>query len=304
MPNAPDPIQASIAIYEMPEPRRSLLSVAQRLGVTNDRNIVWSWYEPRNFGDWIGPYLYLMTAGKMPLYYPGRSKRFSQAKALLTVGSILRHIKVDDIFSVWGSGIISREDTFARPLEVHAVRGPRSRDRLRELGYKTTEIFGDPAILMPYVLPMPKGTPRYEVGIIPHYITAGEARRRYEQIEGVRIIDVTRRIDQVIEEIVQCRLTLSSSLHGLILSHAYGIPSNWIESEVKLQGDNVKFQDYLESCGLRAPDSAIPLESLSDLSGLKAAGETGSLADHRALAAQLWETCPFTNSAIPTRALR
>lgn len=298
---SPDPIEASIAIYGMTQPKRSLLTIAQRLGLTNDRNMVWSWYGERNFGDWIGPYLYLTTTGKTPLHYPGTHKRFSRARALLTVGSILRHIKVDDVFSVWGSGIISRQDEFARPRRVHAVRGPHSRQHLKDLGYATSDVFGDPAILMPHILRLPGGDPVHEVGLIPHYSTAADITNRYGQIDGVHIIDVTRRIDQVIADILQCRVTLSSSLHGLILSHAYGVPSNWIDSDVALQGDNVKFRDYFDSCGLRAPEAPVSLDSLPDMAALKSAGEAGTLADHSGLIDPLWQACPFTNGAPPPR---
>src|SRR6056297_3502311 len=146
-----DPEEVSRIVYRMQRPNRSLRFL-QKLGFTNNRNIVWSWYEPRNFGDWIGPYLYLAITGQKPLHYPGHNTKSRRARALVTVGSILRHMKTDDVFSVWGSGIISRSDEFARPNSVYAVRGPHSRKRMIDMGYLSSEVFGDPAILMPLVM--------------------------------------------------------------------------------------------------------------------------------------------------------
>ena len=35
-----------------------LTRLAQNLGLHDSRNMVWSWTEPLNFGDWIGPFIY------------------------------------------------------------------------------------------------------------------------------------------------------------------------------------------------------------------------------------------------------
>lgn len=291
----PEPVAASKTVFELTYPSKALRT-AQRLGLTNSRNLVWSWYEPRNFGDWIGPYLFKAITGKTPLHYPGQQKKLSRARALLTAGSILRHIKSDNVFSVWGSGVISKHDVFARPREVLAVRGPFSRQRLIELDYPSTDVFGDPAVLMPYVLAPSDIEKQYDVGIIPHYSSLAHLRNNLERIEGVLIIDVTQRIDEVIRQIQQCRATLSSSLHGIILSHAYRVPSTWIEADVSLQGDNVKFADCYLSCGENAPEKPLSLHYVGGIQGLKAAADCGTLPDHSKLIGPLWQSCPFSQN--------
>ncbi len=237
-------------LFFLERPRR--MTRAQKFGLANRRNIIWSWYEPRNFGDWIGPYLFWKITGKRPLYCHPKwiDERYTnRATSLASAGSILRHIGVRDKVCVWGSGIISINDTFQRPLKIHAVRGPRSMKRIHELGYECPEVFGDPGILLPRVY-APKIKKRYPLGIIPHFVDFQQIALSLEARQDLLVVDVTRDVETVVRQILSCEVTLSSSLHGLIISHAYGVPCAWIASENGLIGDNFKFLDYLESTGL------------------------------------------------------
>lgn len=66
-----------------------------------------------------------------------------------------------------------------------------------------------------------------------------------------KVIDLrTRDIKRVIIEITSCRRILSTSLHGIIVSHAYGIPALWIRHNV-LHDSNLKFYDYFSSVGIK-----------------------------------------------------
>lgn len=272
-----------------PRPRQ----VAQRLGLSDRRNLLWSWYEPRNFGDWIGPYLFMKMTGRVPYHCKPRPRQRSRACSTATVGSIMRHIVVDDRVDVWGSGIISASDEFARPRRVLAVRGPRTRQRLQEMDLPTTEVFGDPALLMPRFYEPAARPDRHALGVIPHFMDHEKAVRRFGGIEGVKVIDVTRPIEDVVDDIAACDAALSSSLHGLILSHAYGVPCAWVASESENPGDGVKYADYLESIGvygIRDP-APLPLDptlrDLVDIAGSFPSGDPVKLAD------DLLQTCPF-----------
>jgi hypothetical protein len=57
-------------------------------------------------------------------------------------------------------------------------------------------------------------------------------------------------LEKVIDKIVSCTFTISSSLHGIVVSHAYNINSLWVrfadtlgKGPVDLKGD-FKFRDY------------------------------------------------------------
>jgi len=50
---------------------------------------------------------------------------------------------------------------------------------------------------------------------------------------------------------------ISSSLHGLIIAHAYNIPAIWVRLGNRLYGDNIKFRDYLLSVGIEPYDEIV-----------------------------------------------
>jgi len=57
-------------------------------------------------------------------------------------------------------------------------------------------------------------------------------------------------IEKVIDDIYACDVTISSSLHWIIVSHAYGIPSYQVKFKNKLYWDGTKFSDYFLSVGI------------------------------------------------------
>ena len=265
---------------------------AQFLRLMQKRNLYWSWYEPRNFGDWIGPYLYQAMLGHMPFYL--KRSHHNLGDCFFTVGSILRRIHVPDKAIVWGSGIISAADEIARPKSVLAVRGPRSRQRLMELGYSCPEIFGDPAILLSeYYKPKTKPISGL-VGLIPHFFDYEIVKSTSPQ--DVFVINVAKPVDEVIDDIAKCELTLSSSLHGLIVSHTYNVPTVWIRSINKLVGDDCKFHDHFEAIGIGniAPTEISYTSSSKELCRYS---EVATLADLSVLRTNLLGCCPFTRGS-------
>ena len=172
------------------------------------------------------------------------------------VGSILYASSKNAI--VWGAGIISRYQNIKKPKSVLAVRGPLTRARFLELGYECPEIYGDPALLLPRFY-KPKSDKKYELGIIPHYIDYSFVQRKIENVNNnVLVINLFYPVEKVIDEICSCKRIISSSLHGVITSHAYEIPSIWVKFSNKLAGDDSKFIDYFLSVKLSS--EYIPLD--------------------------------------------
>lgn len=202
--------------------------------------------DKENYGDLLSKYIVEKISGKSVKWvHPKKQPWYKRDKTnYLAIGSILPHADKNSI--VWGSGIIDRNHTIAK-ADFRAVRGPKTRNFLLNLGHSCPEVYGDPALLLPLYL---KNLVKKEckIGIIPHYNDYEKIKEEYKNDNSVNIIDLmTLDIEETTREILKCELTVSSSLHGLIVSHSYNIPSIWVQFSNKIFGDGVKYPDYLES---------------------------------------------------------
>lgn len=144
---------------------------------------------------------------------------------------------------VWGSGFM---DTNSQPLwpqtvRYCAVRGPLSASRLENTGLT----LGDPALLLPVIWQAPKRK-SLSVGIVPHFATMTEFSKRYASSlpSGWELIDLLSDPFDIVQKIAGSDIVISSSLHGIIVADAYGVPSIWAQPDAKIKGDGFKFRDY------------------------------------------------------------
>lgn len=215
-----------------------------------------------NVGDTLSPLIVgwlLERRGIDPKRDVGRTKH------LLAVGSILSFGGADA--AVWGSGVLSRDKVrqirekktlYRRKLDVRAVRGPVTREVLMNAGYECPEVYGDPAVLMPLIYPGEKPDRKYDVSVILHHRTSQENGREdpYHFELGqdlthqrpVHFIDPkTDDYRWFIDEIRSSGFVISSSLHGIILAEAYGVPAFFLNFGIEDQLD--KFEDWYRSTG-------------------------------------------------------
>ena len=167
-------------------------------------------------------------------------KNYREADAIC-VGSIARRAGVET--KVFGSGIISKSDRVTPNADWKFVRGPYTRERIRFFGGNCPEIYGDPALLLPLIVK--PSVKKYEVGIVPHNVDYNFIAEKFQDHNIIGL--GTRNYTNVIDKITQCESVISSSLHGIICAHAYGIPAAWVKPNQKLKGDNIKFEDYFAS---------------------------------------------------------
>ena len=176
------------------------------------------------------------------------AKEVAETRHLYAVGSILAHGYQNA--TVWGSGLLNGNTKKTKlrlhmqKLDVRAVRGPLTRDILRLNGQKCPEVYGDPAILMPMFYSPIFKEKKYPVSVIIHHTHNLDK----SQIPAyANVIDIlTTDYCHFINEVCQSELVISSTLHGIILAEAYGVPA------VFLAGDNFdlfKYRDYYLGTG-------------------------------------------------------
>ncbi len=177
-------------------------------------------------------------------------------KSYLVIGSTISFYPLDGV-TVWGAGIINQNDiknVRGKPDKICAVRGPLTRKALIDLGYECPAIYGDPVLLLPKFYTPQIVKNKDTIGIVPHYVDKeSSVINRIRGNSDIKIIDIQNyhRWQDFVDEICSCKAILSSSLHGLICSEAYGIPSVWIAFSEYIDGWDFKFKDYYSSIGKR-----------------------------------------------------
>lgn len=208
----------------------------------------WRGRDNKNWGDKINPWLMQRLSGKQIVHIDDIIN-FRFINVYTCIGSVIEHLHYKGIH-IWGPGIISEISTLRmNSKNIHAVRGPSTRIRLREKGLECPEVYGDPALLMPRFY-VPDVEKTIELGIIPHFIDKENKAILGLEKEGVTIVDIFAGETEFIDCVSRCKHIVSSSLHGLIISDAYGIPSKWIKISNKILGDDFKYGDYYQSIGV------------------------------------------------------
>lgn len=243
-------------------------SLNQEQSLSSNQIAVHWWDKQSNFGDAVGPWLIQRMTG---LYPVNVRERPSDSPPIISVGSILAEVRVPGT-KVWGTGLM-------RPLEpgqvetlkaidnvkVMAVRGKRTQEELtKKLGWHVPDVYGDPALLLPRYHPRATTGPSKDmVAVVPHYVHSKFLNKQLPN--DIHVVDVQNGLETVADQISASKICISSSLHGLILAQAYGVPWVWLRVIDKpLGGDKFKFDDFFSTID---GDSAAIFEVSSDQLG-------------------------------------
>lgn len=201
---------------------------------------VFYWKAKKNFGDLLTPLL-LKKFCRI-------ESTWSEAKdaTLVGTGSVIELLPQNFSGIIVGTGKLHEHTTVKLPhAKILALRGP-----LTAKGVKGNYVLADLGLLADELVPIEDK--EYNLGIVPHWSdNVLEHDKRFLKFNP-KIIRVSDDPLKVISEIGKCRKIVSSSLHGIILADAFGIPRR-IEIAPRMlshphqEGGLFKWQDYSAS---------------------------------------------------------
>ena len=204
------------------------------------------------FGDIIGPWIVEQITGNPPRWC-------GPDRGILAGGSNLH--RATGLSRVWGSGLLNESESPDASADYRAVRGPAARRAVQLAGGRCPAVYGDPTLLLPRFIPHSRQKPTYRLGLVRHATHEPVAVQDVKdiQLEGMG----PQLIERVVREILECEFILSTSLYGIMVAHAYGIPARWCRWSMNEtgMGDGIEFDDYFRSVGL-------PPQTPYDLSGV------------------------------------
>jgi len=198
-----------------------------------------------NFGDELGPLIVKLMLERLNIS-PALSSRLSPRPTFFSIGSVLPLVRNGD--HVWGTGHLGGSDDL-RPnlknLNVHATRGPLSREILERKGLNLSEpTFGDPGVLTALLLPIEayRSNPNPKSILIPHIDDSLPSSLPPE----FQVVSANSPVRQVICAIAQAEVVVTSSLHAKIIADAFGTPSVIYKGRTTTK---FKFDDYALGAG-------------------------------------------------------
>jgi pyruvyltransferase len=199
------------------------------------------WCEVPNFGDALAPLL-LEHFADIEVEWGTISH-----SSVASIGSILEHIPPLWDGFVLGSGKLfefSRLHLHTNTATILAIRGP-----LSARGVPGSFALGDPGILADELVgPQEK---LWDLGIVPHWQDDQLAPKFASLIPAPHTVKIISPSDDplvVLRQIGACRRIVTSSLHGMIVADAFGIPRRVeICPAMARDGGDFKFRDYSAS---------------------------------------------------------
>lgn len=211
-----------------------------------------------NFGD-------MLNIDLFDKYTRKQIQQTKEKKAdIVAIGSLLQcfiskknKLKTKKTLIVYGTGFIEdnkQNDFFIRPLDVRAVRGYLSLERLKKSkqAYISKNVaVGDPALLIPKIFDVSNIKKKYKLGIIPHYVDKDNPLLNKINVKNSIILDVTDNTKDFVNKLASCEAIISSAMHGLIAADSLLIPNVRMILSDKITGGDYKFDDYYSAFGIR-----------------------------------------------------
>lgn len=133
------------------------------------------YWNKENFGDQLSPYIVSRLSGYSIRYKRGPVSLRYSLKEILSYVLKLKFSKISEMLfkwqnsllavgsiinlgnsksTIWGSGFMNEKQPFYGG-RVCAVRGVYTANKISNMGYETTDVYGDPALLLPLIFTPP-----------------------------------------------------------------------------------------------------------------------------------------------------
>lgn len=202
----------------------------------------WYWAEKTNIGDFYGYWLLnKILSDRYILEYTKTNPD------IIGVGSTLDRDIITKSTLVFGSGRhnMQPQAKFTGNLDnVIAIRGKLSQTWLTNYGYlnNSYQILGDPGLYISQIYDKPVKK-EHAFGLVCHWKDYNFFKNKYG--DRIHVISTqTNNVEAFIDDLRSCKFIFSSSLHGLIFAHSYGIPAVHLKYLCTESKDDFKFKDY------------------------------------------------------------
>lgn len=240
------------------------MSLIENLVERRERKALF-WWKPKDGSVNVGDHLSkVLVQEVLSLNDTNLLRKRPGTPRLLCIGSVMHFAQNDEV--VWGTGINGKiPESYHRfnRLDVRAVRGPMTRGFLERMGIAAPQVYGDPALLMPRFFERSLLAPqaRKPFVVVPHFNESLDKYAAYsEHLVSPRVEPAA-----FVRQLLGAERVVSSSLHGVILAEAYGIPAvylDWGNGE-----DRFKYDDYYAGTGRMHWRSGSSVEECLDIGG-------------------------------------
>jgi len=219
-----------------------------------------------NGGDAFGPIVAKHILGRRGNQtVPVRASDVNSPFGLAAVGSTIQWLLSKPGVVLWGVGLISDAEFggVAARLEIPGVRGPRSRDLLLLYRSLNPLPISDPALIAADVYPLDNLMQQQrEVCFIIHGVDRADAFKVCPLCKEHLVNNYDRNMTNLFSNLKSCKRVISSSLHGIIFSHSFGIPALPVAVGKKITGGDFKYRDYMHSIGMTWFRSRTPIQNV------------------------------------------
>lgn len=211
-----------------------------------------------NFGDLLGPLVVRRILERQGI----AERQGEESVRLLSIGSILRLAREGDI--VWGSGANGKSldvDHDYSQLDVRAVRGPLTKAFLEAKGITVPTVFGDPGLLVSHLWT------REEIGATakPEGTTVVPNLHDYEAMgDRSKVVNPRANVWDIVRRIACSKLVVGSSLHGIVIAEAFGVPARLVASRTE---PAFKYEDYYRGTGRSEFEMAVDVPTAERMGG-------------------------------------